>query len=287
MTSMRWTDLGSDGPSQRATFGFSAHVSWLFAGLPFLDRFREAAAVGFTAVEFGWPSPFEMGTLSASDLASILTSLGLTANLINVPGTVLGESSRVFTREAHEAVRFARALDCGLLNVAVGRGDRTDSSTSLLCSRLAQIADSAAPHGITILVEAINAIDEPDWMVTTSGEAIGLIECVGRPNIRFLLDTFHLGRAGENLPDAVLRTRGVLGHVQLGDVPGRHEPGSGNLPFGDIVDALATVGYQGRLGLEFAPAVEGAPEFGFLPRLGKRLNPPPSAREGGPGVALQ
>jgi hydroxypyruvate isomerase len=100
-----------------------------------------------------------------------------------------------------------------------------------------------------------------------------MIERVDRPNVQMQFDIYQVAMAGEDPIESIRRAAGRIGHVQLADVPGRHEPGSGKLPFPAILAALETAGYDDTYALEFLPRDTTAPDFSCVERLGGALRP--------------
>ena len=106
---------------------------------------------------------------------------------------------------------------------------------------------------MTVLLEALNPTETPRYLLHGTDAVLDMIERVGRPNVAFQLDVYHVAMAGEDPIESIRRAGSHIGHVQLADVPGRHEPGTGSLPFPAILDALDQAGYAGAIGLEFNP----------------------------------
>jgi len=126
---------------------------------------------------------------------------------------------------------------------------------------------------MTVLLEALNPTETPRYLLHGTDAVLEMIERVGRPNVAFQLDVYHLAMAGEDPIESIRRAGPHIGNVQLADVPGRHEPGTGSLPFGAILDALDEAGYTGAIGLEFNPLDPATPDFACVAQLGGELSP--------------
>jgi hydroxypyruvate isomerase len=122
--------------------------------------------------------------------------------------------------------------------------------------------------GGTVLVESCSGA--PRYPLRTAADALAVVDRVERGtgvrDLGFLCDLYHLAVNGEDL-DRVIETHGArVAHVQIADHPGRHQPGTGGLDLTRHLEALAAAGYDGWVGLEYAPSGASADSFGWLPR---------------------
>ena len=124
--------------------------------------------------------------------------------------------------------------------------------------------------GITLLVEAINNIDMPGYWANTVEAAADLVQTVNSPNVRLQLDQYHAAMAGENALDCLQRYFPLIRHVQIADVPGRHEPGTGTQPIAAFLDELDRLGYDGFVGLEYRPSWTRRPALAWIRRMNLR-----------------
>ena len=266
---------------------FAANVSILFPTLPYLDRFRAASEAGFRAVESWWPTdPFAEG-ITADDIVRQAEKYDLETVLLNFAAGdmkagdrgLAGDPARAaaFRANVPVAIDLARRLGCRKLNALAGNAisdpDRP-AQVDVLAQSVAFAADAAAAAGMDVMLEALNPPEAPRYLLPGTDAVLDLIERVGRPNVAFQLDVYHVAMAGEDPIESIRRAGPRIGHVQLADMPGRHEPGTGELPFGAILDALDDAGYRGAIGLEFNPLDPAAPDFGCVARLGGELARP-------------
>jgi hydroxypyruvate isomerase len=120
---------------------------------------------------------------------------------------------------------------------------------------LAYAADLAAPDGIQVLVEAINTrVDVPGYLIDSSAAAVECIRRAARPNIGFQYDVYHMQIVEGDLARTIERLLPVIGHIQIADNPGRHEPGTGEINFPWLLSQLDALGYGGWVGCEYHPA---------------------------------
>lgn len=125
-------------------------------------------------------------------------------------------------------------------------------------------ANLAEQHGVTIVVEHLNQSETN--MINSLADELRLIERVGSPNLRALIDTYHYGLENET-EQAMITLGPVLEHVHLAEPQGRAEPGvvpEGQEPFDfpQFFKTLISLGYTGRLSLEVkwsGPMIDKAP----------------------------
>lgn len=156
-----------------------------------------------------------------------------------------------------EAVELAVAIGAPSLNLLVGRalpGVPESRQRAAIVSALRSFAPVAQKHGLRILLEPINEIENPGFLAPTPDAAVELIEAAGAEHaeqLGLLLDIYHVARAGGDPARAIERHREWIGHVQLSDHPGRGAPGTGALPIWDLLEALQASRYEGAVGLEY------------------------------------
>lgn len=266
---------------------FAANLSILFPTLPYVDRFRAAAEAGFRAVESWWPADALAEGVTVDDIVGQAETYSLEMVLLNFAAGdmkagdrgLAGDPDRVeaFRANVPVAIDLARRLGCRKLNALAGNAlseaDRP-AQLGLLAESVAFAADAAARAGMSVMLEALNPRETPRYLLPGTDIVLELIERIGRPNVYLQLDIYHVAMAGEDPLETIRRAGPRIGHVQLADMPGRHEPGSGDLPFAAILNALEAAGYSDPIGLEFVPLDPAAPDFGCVRRLGGTLAAP-------------
>lgn len=154
-------------------------------------------------------------------------------------------------------IAVAQALGCPRLNCMAGRApDGVDHRTlrATLVDNLRHAAAACAGAGLELTLEPLNSVDNPDIFVRGSSQASQLIGEVGAPNLRLQFDCYHLQIMEGDLEWSLESLLPRIGHIQIGDVPGRHEPGSGQIPFAALFALLDRLGYQGWVGAEYRPS---------------------------------
>jgi hydroxypyruvate isomerase len=249
---------------------FSANISLLFPELPLLERFAAARENGFTAVEIQLPYEFPARAVAAAAVAA-----GTSIVLINAPmgpdrspGMACRPEHRaLFRAELDRAAEYAATLEAPCVNVLAGRAAPDEHTECLeqLSENLALAATTLARAGARALLEPINPLDVPDYCVPSFDLAARLLASLeGSVGMQF--DIYHAARLGLQ-PEVVFGQHvDRIAHVQFADVPGRHEPGSGTLPFERIFQTIGQSGYGGWLGAEYHPSGATATSLGWLRR---------------------
>ncbi len=238
----------------------AANLSTLFTELPFLERFDAAAAAGFRWVEcqFPYEAPPEQ-------VAARLASSKLQWVLFNAPFGGSGERGiaslpgreREFDEGIELAARYAAAGGVSRVHVMAGllpAGAARERHLETYIAAIGRAADRLAGQGITVLIEPINTrVDVPGYLLDGTALALECIAGAGRPNIRLQYDVYHMQIMEGDLLRSIERLLPVIGHIQIADNPGRHEPGTGEIAFGRVLDRIDALGYQGFIGCEYVP----------------------------------
>lgn len=238
---------------------FAANLSMLFTEVPFLERFRQAAIAGFTAVECLFPYAY-----GAAELRRLLDEHDLEQVLFNLPpgdweagdrGTAALPNRRTeFRNSVDTAIAYARVLGCTNLHAMAGivpdDAERTRCE-QVFIENIRFAADAAAGHGITILIEALNNRDVPGYLFAHQREAAELVHQIDRPNVSVQLDYYHAQIMDGDLTH--LTEKMNFGHVQIASVPLRQEPDEGEIDYEHVFATLDRVGYEGWVGCEYTP----------------------------------
>nr|WP_298140863.1 TIM barrel protein [uncultured Pseudomonas sp.] len=243
----------------------AANLSMLFTELPLVERVVAAAAAGFDGVEIQFP--YE---LPAIRLKEALAAAGMPLVLINLPAgdlmsggaglaAVLARQGE-FDAALQEALTYAAMVRPACVNVLPGRlaeGLEREQALATLAANLDKAASAFAVLGIRVLVEAINPLDMPGFLINTPEQLQQLLSRVDHPNLFAQYDLYHMARQGIDAAAGIAALAGRIGHVQFADCPGRGAPGTGQLDFASILRALRESGYDAWLGAEYKPGEQG------------------------------
>ncbi|MFC1543427.1 hydroxypyruvate isomerase [Candidatus Neomarinimicrobiota bacterium] len=258
---------------------FSANLSMLFSEHPFFYRFVAASEAGFKYVEYLFPYEYP-----AQRLKGLLEQNGLVQVLFNLPSGdweagdrgIAANPNRMgeFRRGIDRAVEYAEVLGVERLNCLVGKSVDSipwEEQWQVLVQNLVYAAGRLGEKNLMLLVEPINTCDIPGFFLSTSQDALRLLDEVAAPNIKLQYDIYHMQKMEGNLAHTISSNLERIGHIQLADVPGRHQPGTGELNFRFLLGELDQLGYDGFVGLEYIPVPDTASSLRWVQELGFSL----------------
>ena len=250
----------------------AANLSWLFTEVPFLDRFEAAAAAGFRAVEFLQPYEFP-----PAEIAARLERHGLEHVLFNLPAGDAQKGERglaalpgreaEFMRNVERALDYAKATGCKRIHALAGNAAGGEAEAAYVAN-LRTAADFLAPHGASLLIEPLNSRDAPGYFLSTTGAALRILDRVGRDAVSLQLDLYHCQIMEGDLARHIRELAGRFAHVQIAGVPERHEPDTGEVNYGYVLDLLDATGYSGWVGCEYRPKAGTLAGLGWARRWG-------------------
>jgi hydroxypyruvate isomerase len=241
---------------------YDANLTMLFGEVAFLDRFEAAARAGFTAVEYLFPYDYDK-----VELRRRLNAHGLVQALHNLPAGNWSAGERgiachpdrtaEFAEGVDRAIEYATALGCGQVNCLAGivpAGVSLEEARATFVRNLRLAAGTLASAGVRLLIEPINTRDIPGFFLSRTAQALEVIEAVGSPNLLLQYDVYHMQIMEGDLSTTLERHISRIGHIQIADPPGRHEPGTGEINYDFLLGHLDRLGYAGWVGLEYKPA---------------------------------
>ncbi len=278
---------------------FAANLHYLFSEVPFLDRFEAAAAAGFKAVEFQVPYDYP-----AAELSARLRSNALKMVLFDAPMGDWGRGDRGLAavpgreREFHDSlakvIEYGNALECETVHLmagVVGPGEDYKAAGRTYVSNLRHAASMLAGHGIAGVIEPINkkmGIVQNGPSYTTQGmhgyflnhtdQARRILEEVGSSNLLLHLDFYHMQMLEGHLAETIRENIGLLRHVQIAGVPGRHEPTVGEINYPYLFDLLDELGYDGWVGCEYRPQGDTWLGLSWAAKYGIKRSRPASSK---------
>jgi hydroxypyruvate isomerase len=236
----------------------SSCVEWQFAevgeGLP--ERIRAAAAAGLELAEFHlWRD---------KDLAGVAEAMAETG--VTLTGFCVDPRRSIVDPTEHDemlaavADTLAEAVKLGSPPLIVASGFRVEGMSEeehfanavAVLKRAAALAEHA---GVTLLLEPLNTELFATMYLVQTPLALDIIEAVGSPRLRLLYDAYHSRVMGEDPREVLAGRIYLVEHVQVAGWPGRNEPGTGDLDYAYVMQALADLGYTGPIGLEYFPTL--------------------------------
>lgn len=235
-----------------------AHLGFQFQEFAPLERFARAAAAGYRAVE--WPVPY---AYPADELRDLLRLHNLHWVQVTLPAGGKGEKGlaalpgrqREFESALRTAIDYAVALGADAIHPMAGivPSWQAPGVRDAFVENLRIAAAAADEYGLTTLVEVISGGEVPGYAVSSYDHAKEVFAELGGSGIKLLFDAYHAQLLSGDAAGLARQWAGRIGHVQVADVPGRHEPGTGTLDFDALFAALAEGGYGGWVGCEYRP----------------------------------
>ena len=240
----------------------AANLSMLFTELDFPDRFAAAAKAGFKGIEYLFPYAYE-----PDELASKLQQNNLVQVLFNLPAGDWDAGERgiacdpvrinEFREGVDKAISYADVLGNDRINCLAGippEGIDTQTARQTLVGNLQYAAEKLKSANIRLMIEAIKTIDIPGFFINNTIQATEIRERVGSDNLFLQYDIYHMQIMEGDLARTIENNLDAIGHIQLADNPGRHEPGTGEINYHFLFKHLNRIGYQGWVGCEYKPA---------------------------------
>jgi hydroxypyruvate isomerase len=237
---------------------FSANISLMYTEYPVAERFEQAAASGFRAVEFLYPQDDDRAAMRAA-----LDRTGLTLLQINAP-RARGNDGRVGANDprrrdeyrtdmdrSFEMAAFLGAAQMHCTSGATLPDVDVDVQWGTLVENMVWVAERAATFGITPMIEPLNTYDNPGYMVPTTKIAMQLVEAAGQPNLRLQYDLYHSQRMEGNHTDNLTNLLPHIANIQVSETPGRRALGDGELNLPYFFRLLDRLGYAGWVGVGY------------------------------------
>lgn len=240
----------------------AANLTMMFNEHDFMDRFAAAANAGFKGVEYLFPYDYP-----ADAIGEALEVNGLKQVLFDFPAgdwasgdrgiAVQPDRGGEFQDGVGLAVEYAKTLGCKRLTCLAGipeDGTDPEIADQTMIENLRFAADAASDLDAIVLVEPLNTRDVPGTFVSKSAHGSRLVNQAKRENVRLQFDVYHTQIMEGDLARKFTELLSIIGHVQIADNPGRHEPGSGEINYPFVLDHIANSGYDGWIGAEYMPA---------------------------------
>lgn len=239
----------------------AVNLSMIFTEVPLIERFALARQHGFDHVEIQFP--YE---LSIAQIQAQLDQHELSLCLINVPAGDLMQGGNglagvpgqeiEFRHALNQALEYATALNVPNVNILAGKQPLdADLLPCLrtLASNLKIAAQVLTDAGIQPVFEMINGTDMPRFLVQNIAQAQEMLEAVQHPHLKMQYDCYHMAMMGEDVLNALKENLDLIGHIQFADCPGRHQPGTGQIDYAAIFDAVKASDYTGFIAAEYRP----------------------------------
>lgn len=234
----------------------SVCIDMILTEMPFLQRMETVKRLGYPAFEF-----WEWKNKDVDAILRKKNELGL--EIATMMGTGwkpmnLEESRKTFVSDIQASLASAKRLGVKTLIVTTGMEDkklsRAEQHTNYVAA-LKAAAGFAEQAQVTLVLEPLNTkVDHPGYYLQTAKEGFEILDEVGSPSVKMLFDIYHHQIMEGNVIADITKNISKIAHFHVADVPGRHEPGTGEMNYANVFRAIAGSGYQGFVGLEFKPS---------------------------------
>lgn len=236
------------------------------AGDDFIEQIKFAHSAGFRSIE-------DNGMMGRSaeqqkKIGDTLALLGMSMGVFVITSDSWHWKTSLTTgkqewidrmvKDCKEAVEVAKRCNAKWMTVVPGNYERSlslDFQTANVIKALRIASDILAPHGLVMVLEALS--DNPDLFLRHTDQTAMICKAVNSPACKFLFDMYHMQRNEGDIINNLNRTWDEIGYLQIGDNPGRNEPGTGEMNYRNIFKHIYTKGYKGILGMEHGIAKPG------------------------------
>lgn len=236
-------------------FQLAVCAEMVFRQLPFVERVKKIAELGFQVEIWDW-TRHDVAELAATG-ASFSSMTGY------IEGDLITESgAQALLQTAEQSIEVAKRLRCPRLNLhgtGLDRNGQPVKPTPVVTGAmwlaalrtLTRVAELGSRAGVVFCLENLNTeVDHPGVPFARAADTLALVRAVGSPHLRLNLDLYHAQIGEGNLIELVRSALPFVGEIQVADVPGRFEPGTGEINYPAIARALLQAGYEGTVGME-------------------------------------
>jgi hydroxypyruvate isomerase len=260
-------------------FEFAANLSMLFTEVPFIERFALAKEAGFSFVEYMFPYDYK-----TSEIKQQLEKNSLKQILFNLPAGDWSKGDRglganpervgEFRSGVSKAIEYALALGVTQLNCQAGKqlpNHSYQEQWDTLQNNVRFAAEALDKHKLRLVIEPCNRFDMPDFFLYRTEQVLQLLDELKLSNVFVQYDIYHAQREEGELTATLRKHLNKIGHIQIADNPGRHQPGTGEINYPFIFRELDKLGYTGYIGLEYKPSTDSKSSFDWIKKYGYAL----------------
>lgn len=244
----------------------SSCIEMMFGELSFAQRIEAAKTTGFQAWEFwGWANrdiPALEEAVAETGLPAAACCIGSRdqhiVNAMKSANMLDAGNARMFAEMVEETISAVAGLHIKTLIATTGNA-LPDVSRERQQEGIVSCLTAAVPilekHGCIIVLEPLNIlVNHMGYYLSTSGQGFEILKQVGSANVKLLYDVYHQQITEGNLIDVIRANIQAIGHFHIADVPGRHEPGTGEINYENVFAAISESGYEGYVGCEYSPS---------------------------------
>jgi hydroxypyruvate isomerase len=273
-TLLQWPLAAPLAAAEAQPLKLSVRVETLFRKMPLPEQMRKVAEAGYQGFEFGdWsaqdgPAIAKLARELKIECACIVNRARDAKQPISLTDPEHRPAFLAATRDSVEAAkRFETTRIVTLAGKEVAGVPREAQHRSVV-EGLKAGHDIAARAGVTMILEPFNTlVDHPGAYLYSMPEAFAIVREVGGKYLKILFDIYHVQIMEGNLVNTIRKNIGAIGHFHVADVPGRHEPGTGEINYAFVFQAIAGTSYRGFVGMEYGPTRDPMATLADVKRL--------------------
>jgi hydroxypyruvate isomerase len=248
-------------PATTPSFKLSVRVEPLFRGLSLPEQMEKVAEARYHGFEFGnWRVADPAAITKLKNKLGIECACLVGNRGVNPKGMGLCDprDREGFLTEIKASVEAAKRFETTRLVTLTGNevaGLSREAQHQSIVEGLKAAHEVVAPHGITLIVEVLNTlVNHRGYYLNRTSEAFKIVREVSSPYVKILFDIYHVQIMEGNLIDTIRKNIGAIGHFHVGDVPGRHQPGTGEINYGNVFKAIHQLGFRDFVAMEYIPS---------------------------------
>ncbi len=266
MANHRANNVPADEKPFHLNYGFHDGTFKNSAGTDFIEQIKFGHSMGFRGIEDNgmMGRPIDMQKKIGDTLAKLGMSMGVFVitsqnwHWKTTLATGKQEWIDLMVKDCKEAVEVAKRCNAKYLTVVPGNYDRSlphEIQTANIINALRIASDILAPAGLVMVLEALS--DNPDLFLRHTDQTFMICKAVNSPACKFLFDMYHMQRNEGDIISNLTKVWDEIGYLQIGDNPGRNEPGTGEMNYRNIFKHIYNKGYKGVMGMEHGNAKPG------------------------------
>ncbi|HJS46055.1 MAG TPA: TIM barrel protein [Rhizomicrobium sp.] len=247
---------GKPRPTAESLSDYAVNLDTWFRQVPFEQRFALAKQHNFKFIEF-WPADRSNGTKAAA-IRDLCNANGLTVVQFAPAWPNFADPAKLpdLLKTTEAAIADARTLGCTQFTVtghSLIEGMSREAQLAGYQAGLTRMAPMLEAAGMTALVEPFNRVNHLNHLLNGSQPGLPMMRAINSPCVKLLWDFYHMQLEDGDLIEKFTSGIDQVAYVQIGDVPGRHQPGTGEVNHANLLKAVRAAGYRGKIGLEFMP----------------------------------
>lgn len=257
---------------------FAANLNFLFTEAKTIaERIHLAHRAGFRAVEIPFPRSEEEPVVKAKNDTGIqiaLMNIALGPEDLSLGATSIPGAEKQFQTHLNETIELAKRLDCKKIHLMAGlvKSSPVEEHSKTYQTNLKYAAALLEKENIVGLIEPINKYSVPSYFMNSYDVACSVLANVNSKNLRLMLDIFHLQLIRGNVSHAFEDFSQLIGHIQIAQVPNRHEPDvMGELNYQYVFELIENLKYNDWIGCEYKPKTSTVEGLKWLDQYGLKL----------------